>query len=175
MMRATRKQIADISHDALKMRSLFSKFTEKGIIIRPDHCDSCKRIVRKEEQMDGHHEDYSRIFDVLWVCLSCHRMIHLGTKKLADEDKQAIVQNRRDIMKRLAKKYLSGGLKRIKGRYYEYNKKPIIKTNIYPPEIVECNNIKVAICQSCLHVWVIRNIQPLRCPACIRLNNWEKT
>jgi hypothetical protein len=99
----------------------------------------------------------------------------LGTKKLTDIDRKLIVQNRKDIMKRLAEKHLSGELKRIKGKYYEYNKKPIIKTNIYPPEIVEFDNIMVAICQSCLHIWIIRNEQPLMCPACHRLNNWEKS
>ena len=173
-MEITRKQVSNIAHDALKIRPLFAKFTSKGIIVRPEYCDLCGKKARKGEQIDGHHEDYSRLFDVLWVCLSCHRMIHFGSKKLTCDDRQVIIKNRKNIMMRLAEKHLAGDMKRIKGKYYEYNKKPIIKTNIYPPEIVEFKDIKVAICQSCLHVWIMRDKKPLYCPACHRINNWNE-
>jgi len=37
-------------------------------IVRPANCCECK----KECKPDGHHEDYSKPFDVIWLCRACH-------------------------------------------------------------------------------------------------------
>ena len=41
---------------------------KKGKLIRPDHCESCK----KETFVESHHEDYSKPLDVEWLCIKCH-------------------------------------------------------------------------------------------------------
>lgn len=51
---------------------------EKGKIIRPDRCSKCKRECKPE----GHHEDYDKPLDVVWLCRSCHRKKYPLMKKL---------------------------------------------------------------------------------------------
>lgn len=43
-----------------------------GKIIRSDHCSVCNKICVPE----GHHPDYSKPLEVVWVCKDCHTAIH---------------------------------------------------------------------------------------------------
>ena len=43
-----------------------------GHIQKPDICQDCGAAAR----LHGHHEDYSRPFDVDWVCVPCHGKRH---------------------------------------------------------------------------------------------------
>ena len=47
-----------------------------GELIRPDHCERCGDRETKRA-LDGHHEDYSRPLDVVWLCTPRHRRRHL--------------------------------------------------------------------------------------------------
>ena len=44
---------------------------ERGEIIRPDNCSRCNI----KSDIIGHHEDYSRPLEVIWLCYKCHRKI----------------------------------------------------------------------------------------------------
>ena len=46
----------------------------KRTIVRPDNCSKCG----KECKPQGHHDDYSRPLDVVWLCRACHRERHGG-------------------------------------------------------------------------------------------------
>lgn len=46
---------------------------KKGLLMRPENCVLCG----KGGRMGGHHEDYNFPFEVMWVCSSCHKKIHL--------------------------------------------------------------------------------------------------
>lgn len=37
-------------------------------IIRPENCSECN----KKCKPDGHHEDYTKPLDVIWICRACH-------------------------------------------------------------------------------------------------------
>ena len=52
-----------------------------GKIQRPGHCSKCN----KECFPDGHHTNYSRPLDVVWLCKSCHKRIHvsIGSKTMS--------------------------------------------------------------------------------------------
>jgi hypothetical protein len=39
-------------------------------------CDACEDCGTTSEPLQGHHEDYSRPLDVVWLCLSCHCSRH---------------------------------------------------------------------------------------------------
>lgn len=39
-----------------------------GKIERPDRCEDCGR----DRPLQGHHEDYDRPLDVVWLCRPCH-------------------------------------------------------------------------------------------------------
>jgi hypothetical protein len=54
-----------------------------GKIIKPNHCEKCK----KERKLEVHHCDYNNPLEVLWLCLSCHRKLHM---KLRGNDKMVI-------------------------------------------------------------------------------------
>lgn len=58
-----------------KARSLLSSALRNGTIIKPDVCsvgtDCWGRI-------EGHHEDYTKPLEVLWLCMGHHRELHNG-------------------------------------------------------------------------------------------------
>ena len=54
---------------------------KNGIVIRPDCCSVCGVPCKPQ----GHHFDYSKPLDVIWVCSKCHSEIH---KKIRDEKRR---------------------------------------------------------------------------------------
>jgi hypothetical protein len=50
-----------------------------GRIIRPSSCSDCGVVCTPH----GHHEDYSKPLDVVWVCVSCHVARHKRQVKAA--------------------------------------------------------------------------------------------
>jgi len=45
-----------------------------GKIIKPKKCEVCER----ETRVYAHHEDYNKVYDITWLCGSCHRKVHTG-------------------------------------------------------------------------------------------------
>ena len=43
-----------------------------GKIIKPKFCMNCQR----ETRLSGHHRDYTKPLEVLWLCSSCHKLEH---------------------------------------------------------------------------------------------------
>jgi hypothetical protein len=41
-------------------------------IIKPNRCQICN----EEKALDGHHADYEKPLEVIWVCRKCHMAIH---------------------------------------------------------------------------------------------------
>lgn len=52
--------------------SLLAYALRKGEIERPDTCSECGKACTP----DGHHEDYTKPLDVVWLCRTCHRKRH---------------------------------------------------------------------------------------------------
>jgi len=44
----------------------------KGVLIKPSMCSECG----KESIIHGHHDDYSKLMDVRWLCQTCHFLWH---------------------------------------------------------------------------------------------------
>jgi hypothetical protein len=53
-----------------------------GKLIKPDHCTRCNRTGIK---IEGHHDDYSKPLDVIWLCVRCHRLRHKELRELGYE------------------------------------------------------------------------------------------
>nr|DAO28020.1 MAG TPA: restriction endonuclease [Caudoviricetes sp.] len=49
-----------------------NKAVERGVISKPDSCESCGKHVR----LEGHHYDYNLPLSVKWLCRKCHNDWH---------------------------------------------------------------------------------------------------
>lgn len=45
---------------------------QRGAVSKPARCESCGQ----ETTLQAHHFDYTLPYDVLWLCMSCHKRIH---------------------------------------------------------------------------------------------------
>lgn len=54
-------------------RSIFRRAIERGDLVRPSQCEQCGG---NAGGVEGHHCDYNKPLDVLWLCRLCHRKWH---------------------------------------------------------------------------------------------------
>lgn len=73
-----KKQVLDHMHrhrtanpEKYKAHLAVSNALRSKILIRPNCCSICGKICTPQ----GHHEDYSKPLDIIWVCVKCHRSI----------------------------------------------------------------------------------------------------
>jgi hypothetical protein len=50
-----------------------------GKMSRPTVCENCHSVSRTE----GHHVDYDKPLDVIWLCRSCHENVHRKVRKVS--------------------------------------------------------------------------------------------
>lgn len=62
-------------------RRKFSSAVKSGKISKPSNCSDCGNLT-PSKYLHGHHEDYSRPLDVIWLCRKCHAARH-STRKAA--------------------------------------------------------------------------------------------
>jgi hypothetical protein len=55
-----------------KAQTAVNNAVRDGRLIKPKACEDCG----KEGRLHGHHEDYSELLDVVWVCVPCHKARH---------------------------------------------------------------------------------------------------
>jgi len=55
---------------ARSAQSLLAYHVKKGNILRPDTCERCGK---NGCAIEGSHTNYSKLLDVDWLCISCHR------------------------------------------------------------------------------------------------------
>ena len=60
-----------------KARTLILRAVQQKRIIKPRSCEDCKQLFEKHK-LQGHHEDYSKWWEVKWLCYSCHANRHGG-------------------------------------------------------------------------------------------------
>lgn len=83
--RRRQKRLADPAGEAAKHRAYLERHRKKvrtrkalraavaeGRIEKPDRCAECDTV----GPVEGHHEDYDRRYDVIWLCDSCHGKLH---------------------------------------------------------------------------------------------------
>jgi hypothetical protein len=52
---------------------IYTKAIKSGQLQRGTHCQICGDV---PQRIEGHHCDYSRPLDVIWVCGRCHNQMH---------------------------------------------------------------------------------------------------
>lgn len=57
-----------------------------GILIRPKTCSRCGLT----KGIEGHHPNYSKPLDVIWLCCACHRKEHSNMKKEGSKIKRPL-------------------------------------------------------------------------------------
>jgi hypothetical protein len=58
----------------MKAQHALNHAIKDGRIIRPGICERCGN---SSQVIEGHHFDYEKPLEVLWLCHSCHQEIHL--------------------------------------------------------------------------------------------------
>jgi len=69
-----------------KCHSAVDRAIRSGRIKRLQYCQVCGRVCKTE----AHHNDYSKPYDVIWLCSSCHSQYHIGTTEEATEIRNAV-------------------------------------------------------------------------------------
>ena len=78
--KACRRRMAGARHklmfgqhpERFRARAAVAYAVKHGKLIKPDRCSECNQ----KRFLDGHHEDYDRPLDVLWLCKKCHVKRH---------------------------------------------------------------------------------------------------
>ena len=70
-----------------RARNAINGGVRRGHIFRPDSCSACGKVGR----LQGHHPDYTKPLDVVWLCSPCHSREHesSGDKVSVPGEKQA--------------------------------------------------------------------------------------
>lgn len=63
--------------DEIKARRKVIKAIKQGLLDRPLKCSMCGR---ERCRINGHHNDYDFPYDVMWLCSSCHKKLHLENR-----------------------------------------------------------------------------------------------
>lgn len=63
------------NEDKVSAHGKLNRAIKAGIISKPDHCSECGDAGR----IVGHHRDYAKPLDVLWLCEKCHKKNHVQT------------------------------------------------------------------------------------------------
>lgn len=65
------RRAVNIPHK-LKARKDVQIAVQRGILVKPKVCEQCKQ----PNYVYGHHPDYSKPLDVIWLCRECHTKVH---------------------------------------------------------------------------------------------------
>lgn len=68
-MRLENPQLLSLKSNA---RNKLHKAVKDGLIIKPTTCSECG----SSRRISGHHEDYNKPLDVIWLCVDCHAIRH---------------------------------------------------------------------------------------------------
>jgi hypothetical protein len=60
------------------VHTLLNRAIENGGIVKPNKCSKCGIEAVK---INAHHEDYSKPYDVIWLCDKCHAERHVKIRK----------------------------------------------------------------------------------------------
>jgi hypothetical protein len=65
--------------EKISIQGKLRRAIKKGIVIKSKFCKECG----KETKLFGHHDNYSEPLKVIWLCSSCHGILH---SKLRNEN-----------------------------------------------------------------------------------------
>jgi len=95
-LQRAQKKYQEIYPDRVRCHWLFNKAIQRGKIIRPEICSACNE---KNGTIHGHHPDYSKPYEVIWLCCRCHQAEHRGVQPIKQETRDKTLVNQIDNLK----------------------------------------------------------------------------
>jgi len=74
-LQASRQKWVDDNSEKRAAHVILGNRVRDSKVIKPDHCSRCGKSGCR---IDGHHHDYARPLDVVWLCRQCHVNEHKG-------------------------------------------------------------------------------------------------
>lgn len=62
----------DANRHKVRTHDAVYRAVKAGSLTKPDHCEGCNT----KTALQGHHADYTKPLQVLWLCVACHNAIH---------------------------------------------------------------------------------------------------
>ena len=79
-----------------KASSLVNRALKLGILVRPKMCEICSASPEPgkngRSRIQGHHDDYSKILEVRWLCTSCHIKWHFDNGPAKGAELSSVVR-----------------------------------------------------------------------------------
>lgn len=72
----TRKKYEKDNPEKISAQRKVRNAIKTGKLIRPEICDVCN----KQGNIEGHHEDYNKPLEVIWMCQFCHLYHHQSSR-----------------------------------------------------------------------------------------------
>jgi len=82
---ANHRRYRERNRDKERARTTYKAALQAGRIDRPDHCSRCQKPCVPH----GHHPDYARPLDVVWLCRDCHWIEHHPEARSMEKRKKA--------------------------------------------------------------------------------------
>ena len=70
--------------EKVKAHNAVSNAIRDGKLVRPENCSHCHKVCKPH----GHHPDYSKPLDVVWLCAECHTALHALLETVERESTQ---------------------------------------------------------------------------------------
>lgn len=74
--------------EKFKAGDLLRKAVKRGDIVKPDRCSQCAKSPKNrlgKSMIEAHHPDYSKPYDVKWLCRYCHAAEHSRINQLKEK------------------------------------------------------------------------------------------
>jgi len=59
---------------------VYNKYTRIDKFKKPKNCSICNKT---KCRIVGHHDDYNKPLDIIWLCDSCHQKLHVKLREVA--------------------------------------------------------------------------------------------
>lgn len=69
----TREENKILYPEKHEARKIMAAAVRSKKIIKPESCSLCNEISKR---IEGHHKDYSKPLEIVWLCCKCHRASH---------------------------------------------------------------------------------------------------
>lgn len=64
------------NHSRLKVYRALKRAVARGTISKPTVCSKCLTVLPLRK-IEGHHQDYNKPLDIIWLCRNCHKSLSL--------------------------------------------------------------------------------------------------